>query len=151
MDSRGDALRYIDLHGDPVGAFPYSQAVQHRGLLFVAGQLASDDPAWTGADASIEAQTCAAMHRIGRILTQAGAGFDDILRVGIYLTDLGLFDRMNRSYRSFFAGPNLPARTCVGVSSLLSGGLIEIDCVARLPGRFATAPSPPDADCAPSS
>jgi 2-iminobutanoate/2-iminopropanoate deaminase len=114
---------------------PYSQAVQHRGLLFVAGQLASDDPEWTGADASIEAQTCAAMHRIGRILAQAGAGFDDILRVGIYLTDLGLFERMNRRYRSFFAGPNLPARTCVGVSSLLSGGLIEIDCVARLRGH----------------
>jgi enamine deaminase RidA (YjgF/YER057c/UK114 family) len=42
---------------------------------------------------------------------------------------------MNQSYRSFFAGPNLPARTCVGVSSLLSGRLIEIDCVARMPDR----------------
>ena len=135
MDSRDDALRYLNLPGDLAGAFPYSQAVQHRGLLFVAGQLASDDPEWTGADASIEAQTCAAMHRIGRILTQAGAGFQDVIRVGVYLTDLGLFDRMNQSYRSFFAGPNLPARTCVGVSSLLSGGLIEIDCVARLRGH----------------
>ena len=135
MDSRDDALRYLNLPGDLAGAFPYSQAVQHRGLLFVAGQLASDDPEWTGADASIEAQTCAAMHRIGRILTQAGAGFQDVIRVGVYLTDLGLFDRMNQSYRSFFAGPNLPARTCVGVSSLLSGRLIEIDCVARMPDR----------------
>jgi len=135
VDSRDDALRYLNLPGDLAGAFPYSQAVQHRGLLFVAGQLASDDPEWTGADASIEAQTCAAMHRIGRILTQAGAGFQDVIRVGVYLTDLGLFDRMNQSYRSFFAGPNLPARTCVGVSSLLSGGLIEIDCVARLRGH----------------
>jgi 2-iminobutanoate/2-iminopropanoate deaminase len=135
VDSRDDALRYLNLPGDLAGAFPYSQAVQHRGLLFVAGQLASDDPEWTGADASIEAQTCAAMHRIGRILTQAGAGFQDVIRVGVYLTDLGLFDRMNQSYRSFFAGPNLPARTCVGVASLLSGGLIEIDCVARLRGH----------------
>lgn len=135
MDGRDDALRHLDLPGEPADAFPYSQAVGHRGLLFVAGQLASDDPDWTGADASIEAQTQAAMRRIGRILAQANAGFDDIIRVGIYMTDLSLFDRMNRSYRGFFAGPDLPARTCVGVSSLLSGGLIEIDCVARVRGR----------------
>ena len=56
-------------------------------------------------------------------------------RFTVYLTDLGLSERMSRRYRSFFAGPNLPARTCVGVSSLLSGGLIEIDCVARMPDR----------------
>jgi 2-iminobutanoate/2-iminopropanoate deaminase len=119
---------HFDLPDDGAGS-PYSQAVRDGDLL---GQLASDDPSWAGPNGHIEAETQAVMDRIGRILALAGAGHDDIIRVGIYMTDLSGFDRMNAVYRGYFQGCP-PARTTVGVAALLNGGMIEIDCVARLP------------------
>ena len=112
--------------------FPFSQAVREGDLLFVAGQLAADDADWAG-PATIEAETAAAMARIGRVLEAAGATFADVLRVGVFMVDLHEFDRMNAVYRTFFTTPKLPARTCVGVASLLESARIEIDCVARIP------------------
>lgn len=125
------SLTHFDLPGDGAGG-PYSQAVRDGALLFVAGQLASDNPSWPGPTGNIEAETHAAMDRIGRILALAGVGYDDIIRVGIYMTDLSGFDRMNAVYRSYFQR-HAPARTTVGVAALLNGGMIEIDCIARLP------------------
>jgi 2-iminobutanoate/2-iminopropanoate deaminase len=135
-----EILAYFDLPEDGAADYSYSQAVREGDLLFVAGQLASDDPAWAGPAGDIEAETCAAMDRIGRILALAGATHNDILRVGVYLIDLAMFDRMNAVYRRYFQS-RLPARTTVGVPALLNGGMIEIDCVARLPvSRSTTRP-----------
>jgi 2-iminobutanoate/2-iminopropanoate deaminase len=125
-------LTPVDLAEDPVGV-PYSQGMHDGRWLFVAGQLPADDPAWRGPAGVIEAETRAAMDRIGRVLAAAGIGFDDVARVGIFMTDLDQFDRMNAVYRRYFSGPALPARTTVGVAKLLHGAMIEIDCVARLP------------------
>lgn len=121
----------LDEHG--ADAFPFSHMVVSGDFLYVAGQLASDEPGWSGAAGDIEAETEMAMDRIGRILRLAGADFGNIVRVGIFMTDLTAFARMNAVYRRFFTPPHFPARTCVGVASLLNGGMIEIDCVARLP------------------
>jgi 2-iminobutanoate/2-iminopropanoate deaminase len=123
-------MRHVDLPGE--SGSPFSQAVVHGDLVFVAGQLASDDADWAG-PATIEAETAAAMARIGRVLTGVGASYSDIVRVGVFMVDLGEFDRMNSVYRTFFGDAPLPARTCVGVASLLDDALIEIDCVARIP------------------
>jgi 2-iminobutanoate/2-iminopropanoate deaminase len=125
-------MNFIDLPGESPG-MPYSQAVGHDGLVFVAGQLAEDEPHWPGPAGDIAAETRMAMDRIGRILALAGASYGDILRVGVYMTDLDAFDAMNAVYRSYFPGPRLPARTTVGVARLLFGGAVEIDCVARIP------------------
>lgn len=122
-------MLHVDLPGE---TFPFSQAVGSGSLLFVAGQLASDDPDWAG-PATIEAETAAAMRRIGRVLVAGGATFADVVRVGVFMVDLQQFDRMNAVYRTYFADGQLPARTCVGVSALLNDALIEIDCVATIP------------------
>jgi 2-iminobutanoate/2-iminopropanoate deaminase len=125
-------MEFFDCPGDPGGAFPYSQGVRSNGFLFVAGQLAADEPGFA-ALGDIEAETRMAMQRIGRILAEAGSGFAHVVRVGVFMTDLGEFARMNAAYREFFPAGRLPARTCVGVASLLDGCRIEIDCVARMP------------------
>lgn len=122
-------MRHIVLPGDE--GFPFSQAVLDGDLLYVAGQLAADDAGWAG-PATIEAETAAAMNRIGRILAAAGTSFADVMRVGVFMVDLGQFEAMNAVYRTFFPDGRLPARTCVGVASLLDDALIEIDCVARV-------------------
>ena len=132
-------MRHIDLDGDPPGDFPYSQGVAEGGFLFVAGQLAADEPGTVEELGNreglgdIAVETRIALARIGRVLAAAGCGFGDVVRVGVFMTDLGQFGAMNDVYRSVFPPGPLPARTCVGVASLLEGALIEIDCVARLP------------------
>jgi 2-iminobutanoate/2-iminopropanoate deaminase len=122
-------VRHIVLPGDE--GFPFSQAVLDDDLLFVAGQLAADDAGWVG-PATIETETKTALKRIGRILDAAGASFADVMKVGVFMVDLGQFEAMNAVYRTFFPDGRLPARTCVGVASLLGNALIEIDCVARV-------------------
>jgi 2-iminobutanoate/2-iminopropanoate deaminase len=54
------------------------------------------------------------------------------MKVGVFMVDLGQFEAMNAVYRTYFPDGLLPARTCVGVASLLENALIEIDCVARV-------------------
>jgi 2-iminobutanoate/2-iminopropanoate deaminase len=125
-------MQYFDLSEESNERFPYSQAVRCGDLIFVAGQLAADDPAFIPSTGDIESETRAALDRIGRILAVAGSTFEDVVRVGIFMTDLDGFDTMNDVYRTYFAGSQLPARTCVGVSRLLGGGMIEIECVARV-------------------
>jgi 2-iminobutanoate/2-iminopropanoate deaminase len=66
------------------------------------------------------------------VLADFGLGFGDVLRVNIYMTDLAQFEGMDRVYSTFFQPGRFPARTTVGVASLLLGGQIEIDCMARL-------------------
>lgn len=134
-------MQFLELPGDPPGRLPFSQAVIHDGLIFIAGQMANDEPGWQGPVGDIEAETAMAMDRIGRILVAAGAGFADVMRVGIFMTNLEDFARMNAVYRGYFTPGHFPARTCVGVARLLRGAVIEIDCVARLPDA-AGDPSP---------
>ena len=64
------------------------------------------------------------------------------MRVGVFMTDLGEFERMDRVYASFLPAGHAPARTTVGVAQILFGCRIEIDCVARLAdaGLSATGP-----------
>jgi 2-iminobutanoate/2-iminopropanoate deaminase len=123
---------WIELGNAGAEAAPYSDAVVTGDLVYVAGQLAEDDPDWRGGPGTIEEETKAAMERIGRILAAAGANYADIVRVGIFMTELGEFTRMNAVYLGYFAPGRRPARTCVGAARLLSGARIEIDCVARL-------------------
>lgn len=128
-------MQYIDLEGDPMGVAPYSQAVVSDGFVFVAGQLAADEPGLVAGLGDIGEETRVSLERIGRVLASAGCGFGDVVRVGVFMTDLSQFARMNEVYRTFFPEGRRPARTCVGVATLLEGALIEIDCVARLPSR----------------
>jgi 2-iminobutanoate/2-iminopropanoate deaminase len=79
---------HITLSGGASEAAPYSDAVVSDGCIYVAGQLAQDDPAWRGRSGTIEEETKAAMDLIGRVLKRAGADYPDIVRVGVFMTDL---------------------------------------------------------------
>lgn len=128
---------HLHLPEDTAQSVPFSQAVVAGDWIHVAGQIATDEPGWAGGD--IEAQTAMALQRIGRVLALAGAGYDDVVRVGVFMADLREFERMNAVYRTFFKAGRLPARTCVGVATLLDGCAIEIDCVALRPASSPVA------------
>jgi 2-iminobutanoate/2-iminopropanoate deaminase len=119
----------------PVG--PYSHVVELDGWLFVTGQLATDpeDDARPIPD-GIEAQTHKVFDNLRRALAGAGAGFEHVLMVRIFLTALERdYPAFNRLYLEYFPATRLPARTTVGVTALARGGIVEIDVIAYRPPR----------------
>jgi 2-iminobutanoate/2-iminopropanoate deaminase len=110
----------------------YSHVVHDGAYAFLSGQLAADATEAGKDRSTIEGETRVCMELLGAVLAEIGSGFDEVVRVNVYMTDLGQFDRMNRVYETFFQPGRAPARTTVGVAQLLFGCHIEIDCVARL-------------------
>jgi 2-iminobutanoate/2-iminopropanoate deaminase len=108
----------------------YSPGIVHDGVLYVSGQLPID-PA-TGrklAGEPIEAQAEQVLKNLDAVLTAAGTSRDRVLRTTIYLTDIGMWDAVNRVYAAFF-GAHRPARTIVPTGPLHYGLLIELDAIA---------------------
>jgi 2-iminobutanoate/2-iminopropanoate deaminase len=117
----------------PVG--PYSHVVEADGWLFVTGQLATDpDDDNRPLPEGIEAQTRKVFDNLSRALAGAGAGFEHVVCVRIFLTE---FERdyaaVNRLYVTYFPSDRLPARTTIGVTHLARGGIVEIDMIAYGP------------------
>ncbi len=108
----------------------YSQAVQAGNFVFVSGQIPLD-PA-TGQlieDKSVRAQTRQSLLNLQGILTGAGASMRDVVKVTIYLDDMGNFKEVNGIYAEFFR-KSPPARATVEVAGLPLGVAIEIECIA---------------------
>ncbi|HEX8905525.1 MAG TPA: Rid family hydrolase, partial [Longimicrobiaceae bacterium] len=76
------------------------------------------------------AQTEQALRNLRAVLEAAGRTLDDVVRVGVYLADMGDFAAMNEVYARWFERP-YPARTTIGVAALPMGAAVEIDLVAR--------------------
>jgi 2-iminobutanoate/2-iminopropanoate deaminase len=109
----------------------YSHAVVDGDRIYVSGQIATDRADGGPPLGDIEVETRVCMELLAAVLAEAGRSFADVVRVGVFMTDLREFDRMNAVYETFFARGRYPARTCVGVAEILGGCRIEIDCVAR--------------------
>lgn len=119
--------------GAPTPVAPFSHAVEVDGWVFVTGQMPTDphDDA-APLPEGVEAQTRRVMDNLVLVLRGAGLGLSHVVSARIFLTR---FERdyapMNAVYRSYFPADRLPARTCVGVTALARGALVEIDFVAR--------------------
>jgi enamine deaminase RidA (YjgF/YER057c/UK114 family) len=80
----------------------------------------------------IEAQTRRVIENLKRVLEGVGSGLDRVVVARVYLTHFGRdYAAMNDVYRSYFAPGRLPAPTCIGVTGLARGALVEIDLLAR--------------------
>ena len=121
----------IETDGAPAAIGPYSQAVRAGSLLFVSGQIPLDPATGDVIDGDVVAQTHRVMQSLGAILEAAGAGFGEVVRTTIYLTDLSTFSRVNEAYGSYFDAP-APARATIEVAALPKGVEVEIDAVADL-------------------
>lgn len=123
------------LAGAPAPVAPYSHAVEIDGWVLVTGQLPTDpDDDAAPLPEGIEAQTHKTMDNLRRVLGGLGLGFEHVLQARVFLT---AFERdyaaMNAVYASYFPADRRPARTCIGVTALARGGLVEIDFTARRP------------------
>ena len=122
-------LKSVHATGAPEPVGPYSSAMIVGNLVYVSGQSGRDPVTDHVAD-DIETQTEQVLTNIRTILEAAGSSLSQVVRCGVFLTDMGEFKRMNAVYERMFAG-HKPARTTVAVSELPGPGLrVEIDAVA---------------------
>lgn len=117
----------------PKPVAPYNHATAADGWVFVTGQVPTDpDDNSAPLPDGIEAQTHRVIDNLRRVLAGIGSGLDQVVFARVYLTH---FERdyaaMNAVYESYFAPGRLPARTCIGVTGLACGALVEIDLLAR--------------------
>jgi 2-iminobutanoate/2-iminopropanoate deaminase len=126
-------IEFLMIPGAPTPVAPTSHAVAADGWVFVTGQMPTDpDDDRAPLPEGIEAQTRRVIENLKLVLAGAGNALDQVVFARVYLTH---FERdyapMNRVYQSYFAPDRLPARTCVGVTGLARGALVEIDLLAR--------------------
>jgi len=117
----------------PTHVAPFSHAVEFDGWVQLTGQMPTDpiDDTKPLPD-GIQAQTRRVMDNLAIILNETQLGLQNVLSTRVFLTNFRRdYDAMNNIYKSYFAKDRLPARTCVGVTDLALGALVEIDMVAK--------------------
>ncbi|MDE2272251.1 MAG: RidA family protein [Xanthomonadaceae bacterium] len=113
----------------PKALGPYSQAVRAGDTLYLSGQVPLDPATGEIVVGDIAVQATRVFENLKAVLTAAGATFDDVVRVGIYMTDLGNFGAVNEVMQKYFREP-YPARSTIGVAALPKGAAVEVDVVA---------------------
>jgi len=125
-------LTRVTAAGLPAPVGPYSPGIAAGNLVFVSGQ-AGRHPATGQIAADVEAQTEQTLRNIAAILEAAGSSLSHVIRCGVFLIDIGDFQKMNGVYARMF-GDHRPARTTVQAAALPEPALlVEIDAVALIP------------------
>lgn len=123
------------IQGAPSPVAPFSHAVEVDGWVFLTGQMPTDpEDDDAPLPEGVAAQTRRVMDNLKIVLAGLGLGLEHVVSARVFLTQFDRdYARMNETYRSYFPEDRLPARTCVGVSGLAVGALVEIDLIARRP------------------
>ena len=111
---------------NPAG--PYTPGILAGGTLYVAGQVGRDQAGKYPVEFEAEVKQCLA--NVANVLAAANMDFSRAVTVTVYLTDMQMFDRMNKVYMEKFPEPR-PARTTVGVAKLVGDARIEITVTAH--------------------
>ncbi len=120
----------IQAPGAPKPASPYSQGILEGDFVFVSGQGPIDPATGRYEPGDIRSETRRALENVKAILEAGGSSLDKVVRVNVYLRDIGDFAAMNEVYATYFAAP-APARTTIQAGALPRDFAVEIDCVAR--------------------
>lgn len=113
----------------PAAIGPYSQAISANGFIFTSGQLPLSPKSGLIESANVSAQTKQSMENVRAILESAGSNLGKIVKTMIFIDDMANFPKVNEVYVSFFKHEP-PARSCVEVSKLPKGALVEIEVIA---------------------
>lgn len=112
----------------------YSQAVRAGETVYLSGQIPLDPKTMKLVEGDFEAQARRVFENLRAVCREGGGDFDRVVRVTVYLTDLGNFAKVNEVMASYFNEP-YPARAAVGVASLPRGAQVEIDAIMYLGAR----------------
>jgi len=106
----------------------YSQAVKHEGLVFLSGQIPLNPENMEMVSGGIEAQITQVFENLSAVCKAAGGSLDGILKLTVFLTDMGDFPHVNTIMGQYFTAP-YPARAAVGVAALPKGANVEMEAI----------------------
>ena len=115
----------------PAAIGPYSQAMRAGNTVYFSGQIPLDPVTGALVEGDIQAQTRRVFDNLTAVAEAAGGSLAQIVRVGIYVTDLGHFAEVNAVMAEYFQAP-YPARSTIEVSALPKGAQVEVDAVMAL-------------------
>ena len=121
------------IHTDhaPAAIGPYSQAVRAGDTVYFSGQIPLDPATGNLVEGDITAQARRSFDNLKAVAEAAGGSLGDMVRLGLYLTDLSQFASVNAVMQEYFSAP-FPARSTIEVSGLPKGALFEVDAVMVL-------------------
>jgi len=114
----------------PTAIGTYSQAVKVGETVYLSGQIGLDPITMQLVD-GIDAQIHRVLQNLRAVASAAESSFDDLVKLNVYLTDLGHFAKVNEIMAIYFRQP-YPARAAVGVAELPRGAMVEMDGVLCL-------------------
>jgi reactive intermediate/imine deaminase len=121
----------INTPNAPAAIGPYSQATRAGDMVFLSGQIPLDPNSGLIVEGDITAQARQAFANLREVCEAAGGSFADVVRVGLYLTDLSEFSAVNAVMQDVFQAP-YPARSTIEVSALPRGAKFEVDAILVL-------------------
>jgi reactive intermediate/imine deaminase len=121
------------IHTDdaPAAIGTYSQAIDANGLVFLSGQIPLDPATMEVVKGDFEARARRVFDNLAAVAAAAGGSLDDVVKLTVFLTDLGNFATVNAVMEDYFHQP-FPARAAVGVASLPKGVDVEADAILFL-------------------
>lgn len=119
----------ISTDAAPAALGPYSQAIRAGDLVFTAGQLGLDPATGELVGSDVGAQAHRALQNVAAILEAAGSGLDRLVKVTVFLADIGDWPAVNEVYARLLPEP-YPARSALAVKDLPMAALVEIEAVA---------------------
>jgi reactive intermediate/imine deaminase len=129
-DLQEETMKKKPIHSDnaPAAIGTYSQAIQAGDLVFISGQIPLVPATMEVVDGDFEARARQVFENLQAVAEAAGGSLNDVVKLTIFLTDLGNFATVNSVMESFFEQP-FPARAAVGVASLPKGVDVEADAI----------------------
>jgi reactive intermediate/imine deaminase len=115
----------------PAAIGPYSQAVRVENTVYFSGQIPLDPASGSLVEGDITVQTRRVFDNLNAVARAAGGELSDIVRIGIYVTDLANFNAVNAVMSEYFEQP-YPARSTIEVSGLPKAAQVEVDAVMVL-------------------
>lgn len=123
-------MKVIATKNAPAAVGPYSQAIDCGDTVYCSGQIPLDPQTGAVVEGGLEAQAHQMFRNVKAVLAKAGLGLENVVKTTVFMTDLGQFGALNAIYAEYFAEP-YPARSCVEVSALPKGVLVECEVIAR--------------------
>lgn len=114
----------------PAAIGPYSQAVLFNNTLYLSGQIPINPETGEISGNSITEQTEQVIRNISEVLKAGGSDFSKVIKTTCFLRNMADFSEFNAVYGKYFTGK--PARSCVEVSALPKGALVEIEVIAGI-------------------
>ena len=125
-------MKSIHTEKAPAAIGPYSQAIEANGTVYVSGKLPVDPHTGQMIEGDIKALAHQVFKNISQILSAAGVGLDNVVKVTVMMADMNDFADMNEVYASYFSEP-YPARSAYAVKTLPKNSRLEIECIAVAP------------------